>query len=230
MPLRVIGYMHQQSTECRRQFLRPHAPRRLKFVRRKLPDSQRRVFQRRLQFCENVRTPRPRIHLRFQRRNLRRIQRLTLRIPQQSIQTSRDVPHVKRDRRQSRRPGVQFLIRQRATPSLQILARQRQRVQHPALHRRHIRQRPPQPWLRSILVGHARLQRHVTGLRCKSKSPLWTLRLLCFNRPRWRRCLPIHFLHRLSNLVNIHHWIRHCSADRRLTHLPCVRRRIFRRP
>ena len=230
MPLRVIGYMHQQSTECRRQFLRPHAPRRLKFVRRKLPDSQRRVFQRRLQFCENVRTPRPRIHLRFQRRNLRRIQRLTLRIPQQSIQTSRDVPHVKRDRRQLPpagrsipHPSARHTIAPNPRPPAPA-------VQHPALHRRHIRQRPPQPWLRSILVGHARLQRHVTGLRCKSKSPLWTLRLLCFNRPRWRRCLPIHFLHRLSNLVNIHHWIRHCSADRRLTHLPCVRRRIFRRP
>jgi hypothetical protein len=75
-----------------------------------------------------------RIRLALQCGHLLSIERPPLRVGQQAVNAARDVPQVKRHRRQARGPRVDLFIRQAAAPALDILGRQFERMQHGSGH------------------------------------------------------------------------------------------------
>src|SRR5580698_10181078 len=150
MTLRVIGHMHQQSANTRRQLLLSHSARLIKITSRQSTHTLRRQFQSLVEFHKERFPARAWVHLALQRRNLVIGKLMTFCVSQQPVKASRNVPQMKRNRREVKRSRMQVSLAQRFAPAVYIFQCQFESVQNSARYGWYFCQCSTQPGFRLL--------------------------------------------------------------------------------
>jgi hypothetical protein len=134
MALRMIRYVDKQSSHSRWQPFFPYGSSLFQIRICQLPNPPCPIHQRRTQFRKRLLARYARIEFRPQKSHLLLAQASSFGVRQQPIQTARQMPNVKGNRRRSRGPRIYLGIGEISAPLPQVFLGQLQSVQNRAPH------------------------------------------------------------------------------------------------